>query len=50
MIVCDNERMYTKQEVSKIVRDRVNKLNERIEQLELELSILKIERELKNNE
>lgn len=41
------ERLYTKQEVSLIVRDRVKRLNKRVEALELELSILRAEKEAK---
>ena len=36
-----DERLYTKEEVSLIVRDRVKRLNKRIDALELELSILR---------
>lgn len=36
------ERLYTKEDVSTIVRDRVKGLNERIEQLELENAILRL--------
>lgn len=45
-----NERLYTKEEVSLIVRDRVAGLNERIESLELALSLLRLEKELLENE
>lgn len=41
------ERLYSKREVSLIVQDRVKRLNERIEALELELSILRAEKEAK---
>lgn len=40
------ERLYTREEVSEIVRQRVKKLNERIQELELELLIYKIDKEL----
>lgn len=36
-----DERLFTREEVSQIVRRRVNKLNKRIEELEHELFILK---------
>lgn len=36
-----DERLFTREEVSEIVRRRVKKLNERIQELELELFILK---------
>lgn len=36
-----DERLFTREEVTEIVRRRVNKLNKRIEELELELFILK---------
>lgn len=42
---CNDERLFTKAEVSAIVRRRVNKLNARIDELELELVI----QNLKNN-
>lgn len=41
-----DERLFTREEVSEIVRRRVNKLNKRIEELELELLILKFGKEL----
>ena len=41
-----DERLYSKEEVSFIVRDRVKRLNKRIEELELENSILRTEKEL----
>ena len=41
-----DERLYTKEEVSLIVRDRVKRLNKRIDALELENSILRTEKEL----
>jgi DNA-dependent RNA polymerase auxiliary subunit epsilon len=41
-----SERLYTKDDVSQIVRQRVNKLNERIHELEIELEILKLDKEL----
>ncbi|GIN58094.1 hypothetical protein J8TS2_24130 [Lederbergia ruris] len=37
---------FTREEVSQIVRQRVNKLNERIHELEIELEILKLDKEL----
>lgn len=37
-----NERLFTREEVSKIVRNRVNKLNAQIEQLELDNAILRL--------
>ena len=40
---CNDERLFTRQEVSLIVRDRVKKLNDRIQGLELELSIKELE-------
>lgn len=40
------ERLFTREEVTEIVRRRVKKLNERIEELELELLIYKIDKEL----
>lgn len=46
------ERLYTKEEVSLIVSNRVKRLNERIEELELELAILRADaliKELKAN-
>jgi len=47
-----DERLYSKEEVSLIVSDRVKRLNERIEELELELAILRADaliKELKAN-
>ena len=41
-----DERLFTREEVSEIVRRRVNTLNERIQELELELLIYKIDKEL----
>lgn len=41
---------FTREEVSQIVRQRVNKLNERIQELELEVIILKIDKELADYE
>lgn len=37
----NDKRLFTREEVTEIVRRRVKKLNERIEELELELFILK---------
>lgn len=44
-----DERLYTKEEVSFIVRDRVKQLNKRIDALELENSILRTEKEMSEN-
>lgn len=41
---------FTREEVSQIVRQRVNKLNERVQELELEVIILKIDKELADYE
>ncbi|MBP1913245.1 hypothetical protein J2Z23_000177 [Lederbergia galactosidilyticus] len=41
---------FTREEVSQIVRQRVNKLNERVQELELELIILKLDKELADYE
>ncbi|WP_340083811.1 hypothetical protein MHB50_11340 [Siminovitchia sp. FSL H7-0308] len=41
-----SERLYTKDDVSQIVRQRVNKLNERIHELEIELEVLKLDKEM----
>ncbi|MBM7717252.1 hypothetical protein JOC94_004277 [Bacillus thermophilus] len=40
-----SEQLFTKDDVSQIVRQRVNKLNERIHELEIELEILKLDKE-----
>lgn len=40
------ERLFTKEEVTHIVRDRVNKLNEKVSDLELKLSIYAMREEL----
>lgn len=42
----NKKRIFTREDVSEIVRQRVNKLNKRIQELELELFILKFEKEL----
>ena len=37
-----NERFFTREEVSLIVRDRVKKLNDRIQELEFEISLKEV--------
>lgn len=45
-----SEQLFTKDDVSQIVSQRVNKLNERIHELEIELEILKLDKELADYE
>ncbi|MDY0409965.1 hypothetical protein ACFFIS_04755 [Virgibacillus soli] len=40
------ERLFTREEVSQLISTRVNKLNERIKELELELFIMQFEKEM----
>jgi len=42
-----SERLFTKHDVSEIVRQRVKGLNERIQELEIEVIILQLENEIK---
>jgi len=42
----NKERIFTREEVSEIIRQRVNQLNKRIQELELELFIIQFEKEL----
>ena len=42
----NKKRIFTREDVSEIVRQRVNKLNSRIQELELELFITQFEKEL----
>lgn len=44
-----HDRLYSRDEVSEIIRQRVNKLNERIQELELDLFIMQFEKELDEN-
>jgi len=37
-----NDRLFTREEVSLIVRDRVKKLNDRIQELEFEISLKEV--------
>jgi len=44
-----SEKLYTREQVSAIVQRRVNQLNEKISELELEILMLKIDEELKRD-